>query len=56
MVESFEKRYTSFRSKIKGFGISAISEILGMIYPDKFCIWNLKTKKVLSFLFKKKSS
>lgn len=26
-----------------------------MIYPDKFCIWNLKTKKVLSFLNLKKN-
>lgn len=53
--ESFQKRYTSFRNKVKGFGISAISEILSMTYPDKFCIWNDKTKNVLTFLNLKKN-
>jgi hypothetical protein len=49
-TESFEKRYDSFREKIKGFGISAISEILNMVYPEKNCLWNNKTKLVLDYL------
>ncbi|MGD1834202.1 MAG: hypothetical protein ACPKQO_00590 [Nitrososphaeraceae archaeon] len=48
--EPFEKRYNLFRKKVKGFGISTISEILSMIYPEKFCVWNNKTKSVLKFL------
>jgi hypothetical protein len=53
--EPFEKRYNSFRKQIKGFGISAISEILTLLFQEKFCIWNLKTKKVLNFLNLKKN-
>ena len=49
-TESFEKRYDSFREKIKGFGISIISEILNMVYPEKYCLWNNKSKTVLAFL------
>ena len=49
-TESFEKRYDSFREKIKGFGISAISEILNMVYPENYCLWNDKSKTVLEFL------
>lgn len=49
-TESFEKRYEYFREKIKGFGISAISEILNMIYPEKNCLWNNKTKLFLDYL------
>jgi hypothetical protein len=48
--EVFEKRYDSFRKAIKGFGISAKSELLNMMYPDKFCLWNNVTKTVLTFL------
>ncbi|HLN34068.1 MAG TPA: hypothetical protein VK250_02170, partial [Nitrososphaeraceae archaeon] len=49
-TESFERRYDSFREKIKGFGISIISEILNMIHPENYCLWNKKTKTVLQFL------
>ena len=52
--EEFEKRYNAFRKNVKGFGISAISEILTMLYPEKFCLWNDKTKKVLTFMNLKK--
>ena len=48
--EIFEKRYDSFRTKIKGFGISTISEILNMVFPEKFCLWNNVTKTALNFL------
>ncbi|HLN34023.1 MAG TPA: hypothetical protein VK250_01930 [Nitrososphaeraceae archaeon] len=50
-TESFEKIYEYFREKIKGFGISAISEILNMIYPEKNCLWNNKAKLVLDYLY-----
>ena len=48
--EIFEKRYDSFRKRIKGLGISTISEILNMVFPEKFCLWNNVTKTVLNFL------
>ena len=48
--EIFEKRYDSFRKRIKGLGISTISEILNMVFPEKFCLWNNVTKTVLNLL------
>jgi hypothetical protein len=53
--EPFEVRYNSFRKQIKGFGISAISEILTMLFPEKFCLWNEVTKNVLTFMNLKKN-
>ena len=46
----FVERYDRFRTKVKGFGISTLSEFLNMIFPDKFCLWNDKPKTVLPFL------
>lgn len=43
-------RFDKFRSKVKGFGTSSLSEILHTVFPDKFCLWNEKPKTVLPFL------
>lgn len=43
-------RYDEFRSKVKGFGVSSISEILHTVFPDKYCLWNEKPKTVIPFL------
>ncbi|MGQ9513675.1 MAG: hypothetical protein ACUVTL_01255 [Thermoproteota archaeon] len=44
------QRYDEFRNNISGFGPSSLSEILHMVFPDKFCLWNDKPKTVLPFL------
>jgi len=44
------KRFDDFRENISGFGTSSISEILHMVFPDQFCLWNEKPKTVLPFL------
>ncbi|MCX6776088.1 MAG: hypothetical protein NT130_04550 [Candidatus Micrarchaeota archaeon] len=46
--ESIEARIDSFG--IKGLGASSWSEILNMVFPEKFCLWNNKPKTVLPFL------
>jgi len=43
-------RYDEFRSNVKGFGVSSISEILHMVFPDKYCLWNEKPKTVIPYL------
>jgi hypothetical protein len=48
--DDFMMRYDQFRNKVSGIGLSMISEILNMIYPEKFCIWNEITRKVLKFI------
>jgi len=48
--ESLVERYNEFKSNIKGFGISSISEILHMVFPEKYCLWNDKPKTVLPAL------
>ena len=48
--ENFMNRYDRFRTVVKGFGISTLSEFLNMIFPEKFCLWNDKPKTVLPFL------
>ncbi len=45
-----ENRYDEFVGNIKGFGTSSISEILHMVFPEKYCLWNDKPKTVLPFL------
>jgi hypothetical protein len=44
------QRYDEFRRQIKGLGASFITEIMAFEDPDKYCIWNLKPKKVLPLL------
>ena len=48
--EDFVKRYDTFRENVAGFGVAIISELLNMIFPDKYCLWNNKSKTVLTFL------
>jgi hypothetical protein len=48
--EDFVKRYDTFRENVAGFGVAIISELLNMIFPDKYCLWNNKPKTVLTFL------
>jgi len=48
--EEIAKRYDEFKANVKGFGPSSISEILHVVFPDKFCLWNEKPKSVLPFL------
>jgi len=48
--ESLVERYNEFKSNIKGFGISSISEIFHMVNPEKYCLWNDKPKTVLPAL------
>jgi len=44
------ERYNEFKSNIKGFGISYLSEILHMVFSEKYCLWNDKPKTVLPAL------
>ena len=48
--EEIARRYDEFKANVKGFGSSSISEILHVVFPDKFCLWNEKPKSVLPFL------
>jgi hypothetical protein len=48
--DDFVKRYDKYRNNVSGFGVAIISELLNMIFPDKFCLWNDKAKIVLQFL------
>ena len=47
---SIVKKYNEFKANVKGFGPSALSEILLFIFPDQYCLWNAKTQTVLSKL------
>jgi len=49
-TEDFSTRYNEFRSNIKGFGPSSLTEILHFIFPNKRCLWNEKPKTVMPFL------
>ena len=48
--DALKDRYDRFRSRIKGLGISSISEILVFVSPDKYCLWNKTPINVLPFL------
>lgn len=48
--DDFVVRYDKFRQTLQGFGVAIISELLNMIFPDKFCLWNETPRSVLSFL------
>jgi hypothetical protein len=48
--EDFAKRYDRFRENVAGFGVAIISELLNMIFPDEYCLWNNKPRTVLTFL------
>lgn len=48
--EDFAVRYDKFHENLKGFGPSAITEILHFVSPDKFCLWNEKPKTVIPYL------
>lgn len=49
-AEDLATRYDEFRSNIKGFGPSSLTEILHFVFPDRYCLWNEKPKTVLPFL------
>ena len=46
----FAEGYDNFRQNVHGFGVSLLSEFLNMIFPEKFCLWNLTPRRVLPFL------
>jgi len=46
--DELDKRYDD--SKIKHLGTSMITEIISMVDPEKFCLWNEKPRKVLPLL------
>jgi hypothetical protein len=48
--EEISVRYDNFKTNIKGFGPSSISEILHFFSPKEFCLWNDKPKTVLPYL------
>ena len=45
--DEIPEKYNEFKSNIKGFGIASLSEILHMVFPEKYCLWNNKPKTVL---------
>jgi len=49
-TEEFIHKYDTFRLNIKGLGIASLSEILNMIFPDSYCLWNDTHRKVLPYL------
>jgi len=44
------KRWDNFRKSIKGFGPSSLSEILTLVFPDRYGIMNMKPLTVLPYL------
>jgi hypothetical protein len=44
------KRWDDFRKSIKGLGPSSLSEILTLVFPDKYGIMNMKPLTVLPYL------
>lgn len=49
-TEEFVHRYDNFRRNIKGLGIASLSEMLNMIFPDRYCLWNVTHREVIPFL------
>lgn len=45
--DSIAERWDNFRKSIKGFGPSSLSEILTLVFPDKYGIMNMKPLTVL---------
>jgi len=45
-----KNKYDEFKANVKGFGPSSLSEILHVVFPGRFCLWNEKPKSVLPFL------
>lgn len=43
-------RFDRFQNNVKHLGPSSITEIMCLVSPDKFCIWNDKPKNILPFL------
>ncbi len=48
--DDFVNRYDIFRQNVQGFGVAIISEFFNMVFPDKFCLWNITPRNVLKFL------
>lgn len=44
------KKWDNFRKSIKGFGQSSLSEILTLIFPDRYGIMNMKSLTFLPYL------
>jgi len=43
------KRWDDFRESIKGFGPSSLSEILTLVFPDRYGIMNTRSLTILSY-------
>ena len=48
--QTIEKRWTTFRSNIKGMGPAMISEILCKTHPDKYMLWNRRAYIALRYI------
>lgn len=48
--QDIASRYDKFRQNIKGFGVAYLSEILNMVLPDKYPLWNDTHRKAIPFL------
>lgn len=48
--DSLDKRWDSFRKKIKGVGPSIISELLCYIHPKAYAVWNTMSYNALNYL------
>ncbi len=48
--EPLEKRWDTFRMKIKGLGPAMVSELLCHVHPDQCMIWNRKANNAFQYL------
>jgi len=48
--ENLAKRYDDFRSSVKGMGPAQITEIMSFVHPDKYGLWNARSRKGLDIL------
>lgn len=48
--KDLESRWNYFRSEIKGLGPATMSEILCMVYPQKYMVWNRRAYVGLDYL------
>ena len=38
------ERYDAFRSELKGFGTAMITEIMALVHPNEYGLWNVKAR------------
>ncbi len=48
--QSISDRWDNFRKSIKGFGPSSLSEILTLVFPEKYGVMNMKSLTILPHL------